>query len=67
MSAVEVKVPDIGDLDEVSVIELLVKVGDTVKQGSVVLTLEGEGGAAVPPPQPSPSGGRESNSRTGRP
>ena len=26
----EIKVPDIGDFDEVTVIELLVKVGDTI-------------------------------------
>ena len=82
---VEVVVPDIGDFDEVTVIELMVKVGDTVKsdqslitvesdkasmeipcshggvvkelkvklgdkvkQGSVVLVLEGEGAAAAP-------------------
>ena len=31
MSIVEVKVPDIGDFKEVEVIELMVKVGDTVK------------------------------------
>ena len=85
MAIVEVQVPDIGDLDEVAVIELMVKVGDTVKaeqslitvesdkasmeipsstagvvkeikvklgdkvkQGSVVLVLEAEGGAAAP-------------------
>jgi pyruvate/2-oxoglutarate dehydrogenase complex dihydrolipoamide acyltransferase (E2) component len=30
MALVEVKVPDIGDFDEVAVIELLVKPGDTV-------------------------------------
>jgi dihydrolipoamide dehydrogenase len=30
MSIVEVKVPDIGDFKDVPVIELLVKVGDTV-------------------------------------
>ncbi len=83
MALNEVKVPDIGDVDEVTVIELLVKPGDTVipeqslitvesdkasmeipassggvvkelrvqlgdkvKQGSVVLVLEGEGGGA---------------------
>jgi pyruvate dehydrogenase E2 component (dihydrolipoamide acetyltransferase) len=86
MALVEVKVPDIGDFDEVAVIELLVKPGDTVKaeqslitvesdkasmeipsstagvvkelkvklgdkvkQGSVVLVLEAEGAAAVAP------------------
>ena len=31
MAIVEIKVPDIGDFDEVAVIELLVKVGDTIK------------------------------------
>ncbi len=103
MAAVEVKIPDIGDFDEVAVIEVLVKVGDTVKaeqslitvetdkasmeipssqagvvkeikvdvgskvkQGSVVLILEGEGAAAsapadapapvaTPAPAPAPS------------
>lgn len=83
---IEIKVPDIGDFDEVTVIELLVKPGDTiaveqslitvesdkasmeipsssagvvkelkvklgdkVKQGSVVLMLEGSGAAAAAP------------------
>ena len=91
-SLVDIKVPDIGDFDEVSVIEVLVKAGDTikaeqslitvesdkasmeipssaagvvkevkvklgdkVKQGSVVLTLEASGAAATPPaPAPAP-------------
>ncbi len=94
MAIIEIQVPDIGDFDEVAVIELLVKPGDTVKaeqslitvesdkasmeipssaagvvkelkvqlgdkvkQGSVVLTLEAAGAVAAPPPQPSPSGG----------
>ena len=85
MANIDIQVPDIGDFDEVAVIELLVKVGDTVavdqslitvesdkasmeipsshagvvkalsvklgdkvKQGSVVLVLEGEGAAAAP-------------------
>ena len=86
MALVEMKVPDIGDFDEVTVIELLVKPGDTVKaeqspdhgrvrqgldgnsvqprpawsrnckvklgdkvkQGSVVLVLEAAGDAAAP-------------------
>ncbi len=89
MALVEVQVPDIGDFDEVAVIELLVKPGDTVKaeqslitvesdkasmeipsssagvvkevrvkigdkvkQGSVVLVLEAAGGAAAPAPAP---------------
>jgi pyruvate/2-oxoglutarate dehydrogenase complex dihydrolipoamide acyltransferase (E2) component len=85
MALIDIQVPDIGDFDEVTVIELMVKVGDTVKsdqslitvesdkasmeipcshggvvkelkvklgdkvkQGSVVLVLEGEGAAAAP-------------------
>ena len=85
MALVDIQVPDIGDFDEVTVIELLVKpgdsvtaeqslitvesdkasmeipcsaagvvkeikvkLGDKVKQGSIVLTLEGEGAAAAP-------------------
>ena len=89
MALVEVKVPDIGDFDEVTVIELMVKVGDTikaeqslitvesdkasmeipsstagvvkelrvklgdkVKQGSVVLVLEASGAASAPAPAP---------------
>ena len=92
MSNIQVNVPDIGDFDEVSVIELLVAVGDTVgkdqsiitvesdkasmeipssdagvvkalhvklgdkvKQGSVVLVLEGEGAAATSAPAPAPA------------
>ncbi len=82
---IDIKVPDIGDFDEVTVIEMLVKPGDTiaveqslitvesdkasmeipsseagvvkeikvklgdkVKQGSIVLTIEGSGAAAAP-------------------
>ena len=96
MSEQQIKVPDIGDFDEVAVIEVLVNVGDTVKaeqslitvesdkasmeipssaagvvkaiavkvgdkvkQGSVVLTLEVEGAAAAAPapaaPAPAPA------------
>lgn len=92
MALVEVKVPDIGDFDEVAVIELLVKVGDTVaaeqslitvesdkasmeipsshagvvkelkiklgdkvKEGSVVVMLEAEGASAAPAPAPTPA------------
>ncbi len=80
MAIIEIQVPDIGDFDEVAVIELLVKPGDTVKaeqslmasmeipssaagvvkelkvklgdkvkQGSVVLSLEVAGEAAAAP------------------
>ena len=31
MSTIEIKVPDIGDFSDVTIIELLVKPGDTVK------------------------------------
>ncbi len=42
MALVEVKVPDIGDYDEVAVIELLVKVGDTVKAEQSLITVESD-------------------------
>jgi pyruvate dehydrogenase E2 component (dihydrolipoamide acetyltransferase) len=42
MALVEVKVPDIGDFDEVGVIELLVKVGDTVKAEQSLITVESD-------------------------
>src|SRR5271167_4447116 len=42
MSMIEVKVPDIGDFKEVEVIELLVKVGDTVKVEQSLLTVESD-------------------------
>ena len=42
MALVEVKVPDIGDFDEVAVIELLVKPGDTVKAEQSLITVESD-------------------------
>src|SRR5687768_13412513 len=42
MATIEVKVPDIGGYDDVPVIELLVKVGDTVKQDQGLVTLESD-------------------------
>src|SRR5688572_32632186 len=42
MAIVEVKVPDIGDFDEVAVIEVLVKVGDTVKPEQSLITVESD-------------------------
>ena len=39
---VEVKVPDIGDFKDVPVIEVLVKVGDTVKAEDSLITLESD-------------------------
>ena len=89
MASIDIQVPDIGDFDEVTVSELMVAVGDTiraeqslitvesdkasmeipssaagvvtaikvavgdkVKQGSVVLTIEAAAGAAAPTPAP---------------
>ena len=42
MALVEVKVPDIGDFDEVAVIELLVKPGDTVAAEQSLITVESD-------------------------
>ena len=92
MSTIDIQVPDIGDFDEVAVIELLVKpgdavkveqslitvesdkasmeipssaagvvkelkvkIGDKVKQGSVVLTLESSSAATASTPAPAPA------------
>ena len=40
--AVEVRIPDIGDFKDVSVIELLVKVGDTIKAEQSLITVESD-------------------------
>src|SRR5574343_719844 len=42
MSLVEVKVPDIGDFSDVPVIDLFVKVGDTIKVDDAIATLESD-------------------------
>ena len=42
MSLIEVKVPDIGDFKEVEIIELLVKVGDTIKVDQSLITVESD-------------------------
>jgi pyruvate dehydrogenase E2 component (dihydrolipoamide acetyltransferase) len=42
MALVDIQVPDIGDFDEVSVIELLVKAGDTIKADQSLLTVESD-------------------------
>ena len=42
MSAIEVKVPDIGDFKEVEVIELMVKVGDVIKVDQSLITVESD-------------------------
>ena len=40
MAMIEIKVPDIGDFDEVAVIELMVKVGDTIKAEQSLITVD---------------------------
>ena len=42
MALIDIQVPDIGDFDEVAVIELLVKVGDTVKAEQSLITVESD-------------------------
>ncbi len=42
MSATEVRVPDIGDFDDVPIIEILVAVGDTVSAEDPLVTLESD-------------------------
>jgi pyruvate/2-oxoglutarate dehydrogenase complex dihydrolipoamide acyltransferase (E2) component len=42
MATIEIQVPDIGDFDEVAVIELLVKPGDTVKAEQSLITVESD-------------------------
>jgi pyruvate/2-oxoglutarate dehydrogenase complex dihydrolipoamide acyltransferase (E2) component len=42
MSLIEIKVPDIGDFEEVAVIELLVKPGDTIKAEQSLITVESD-------------------------
>ena len=41
-SLIEIKVPDIGDFDEVSVIEVLVKPGDAIKPEQSLITVESD-------------------------
>lgn len=40
--SIEIRVPDIGDFDAVEVIEVLIKVGDTVEQDQSILVLESD-------------------------
>ena len=42
MATIEIQVPDIGDFDEVTVIELMVKVGDTVRAEQSLITVESD-------------------------
>ena len=50
--AIEVKVPDIGDFKDVPVIEIHVKVGDTIKADDPLVSLESDKATMdVPAPQ----------------
>ena len=42
MALIEIKVPDIGSTDEVSVIEVMVQVGDTIKAEQSLITVESD-------------------------
>ncbi|RTZ47929.1 dihydrolipoyl dehydrogenase [Candidimonas sp. SYP-B2681] len=42
MSTIELKVPDIGDVDEVAVIEVLIAVGDTIQKEQSLITVESD-------------------------
>ncbi|MBP6646205.1 MAG: FAD-dependent oxidoreductase, partial [Burkholderiaceae bacterium] len=42
MAIIEIKVPDIGDFDEVTVIELMVNPGDTIKAEQSLITVESD-------------------------
>ncbi len=55
---VEVKVPDIGDFAEVPVIDLFVKVGDTIKVDDAICTLESDK-ATMDVPRRSPAWSRK--------
>jgi pyruvate/2-oxoglutarate dehydrogenase complex dihydrolipoamide acyltransferase (E2) component len=61
MSMVEVKVPDIGDFKEVEIIELLVKVGDTIKVDQSLITVESDK-ASMEIPSSTPVSSRKSRS-----
>ena len=42
MTIIEIKVPDIGDVAEVAVIELMVKPGDTIRAEQSLITVESD-------------------------
>ena len=58
-SAIEVKVPDIGDFKDVPIIEMLVKPGDAVKAEDSLVTLETDK-ATMEVPSPARRHGRRS-------
>ncbi|MEP7073090.1 MAG: biotin/lipoyl-containing protein, partial [Nitrosospira sp.] len=48
----EIRIPDIGDFNDVPVIELLVKLGDTVEKETSLITLETDKATMeIPAPQ----------------
>ena len=52
MSVIEVRVPDIGDFQDVEIIEILVKPGDSVEAETSMITLESDKATMdVPAPQ----------------
>ena len=52
MSAIEVKVPDIGDVHDAAVIEILVKPGDAIRAEQSLITIESDKASMeVPSPQ----------------
>ncbi|MFN9707982.1 MAG: biotin/lipoyl-containing protein, partial [Burkholderiales bacterium] len=52
MALIDIKVPDIGDFKEVAVIELLVKVGDTIKAEQSLITVESDKASLEIPSSP---------------
>jgi pyruvate dehydrogenase E2 component (dihydrolipoamide acetyltransferase) len=64
LSAIEVRVPDIGDFKDVPVIELMVKPGDAVKKDDSLITLESDK-ATMEVPSPAAGVIRELKIRVG--
>ena len=52
MAQVEVKVPDIGDVKDVAVIEILVKPGDTISVEQSIITVESDKASTGFPSRP---------------
>jgi pyruvate dehydrogenase E2 component (dihydrolipoyllysine-residue acetyltransferase) len=64
MSAIEIRVPDIGDFADVPVIDVLVKPGDTIAVDDALITLESDK-ATMDVPSPSAGTVRELRVKTG--
>ena len=63
--AIDIKVPDIGDFKDVPVIEIYVKVGDTVKAEDPLVSLESDK-ATMDVPAPQRRGGHGDPGEHGR-